>query len=278
MSEDKAKESRALSFLYHTAPGRALLKLLAGRGVSRLAGAFMDSPLSRPLIPGFLRKNGIRREDYLPERYRCFNDCFSRRIRPELRPICEDPRALIAPCDGLLSAYAVTGNTVLPVKQSRYTVDDLLGGDPVARRYHGGLCLVFRLCVDNYHRYCYLDDGQKGGNTFIPGVLHTVRPIALRAVPVFTRNCREYTTLQTDHFGPVTQIEVGAMLVGRIQNHHGPAPIRRGQEKGTFLYGGSTIVVLLERGRARLLPELAKQMNTGVEMPVKLGERIGTAE
>ena len=88
------KESRALSFLYDTVPGRILLKPLKARWVSKLAGAFMDSPLSHPLIPGFVRKNGIDLSEYEHARYRCFNDCFCRRIRPELRPLPKDPDAL----------------------------------------------------------------------------------------------------------------------------------------------------------------------------------------
>lgn len=271
------KESRGLSFLYHTVPGRAMLKLMASRGVSRAAGAFMDSPLSRPIIPGFARRNDIRLSDYADERYRCFNDFFCRRIRPELRPICREPEALIAPCDGLLSVYRVGDDTVLPVKQSRYTISGLLGGDPVADRYRDGLCLVFRLCVDHYHRYCYLDDGSKGANTFLPGELHTVRPIALEALPVFIRNCREYTVMQTAGFGPVTQVEIGAMLVGRIRNHHGEGPIRRGEEKGLFLYGGSTIVVLLERNRAALSVPFADCVGSGREIPVRMGQALGRA-
>ena len=271
------KESRALSFLYHTAFGRALLKPLVSRGLSRLAGVFMDSPLSRPIIPGFIRRNGIRLADYEETRYRCFNDCFCRKIRPELRPICPDPSALIAPCDGLLTAYDIREDTVLPVKQSQYAVSDLLGGDAIARRYEGGLCLVFRLCVDNYHRYCYVDDGIKGENTFLPGILHTVRPIALSAAPVFVQNCREYTVMHTDHFGAVTQVEVGAMLVGKIKNHQGAGPIRRGDEKGLFLYGGSTVILLLEGHRALLDAALMPCLNTGVELPVQMGQVIGRA-
>ncbi|MBQ6374278.1 MAG: phosphatidylserine decarboxylase [Clostridia bacterium] len=254
-----------------------LLKPMTSRCLSRAAGAFMDSPLSRCLIPGFIRKNGIRLSDYEEARYRCFNDFFCRRVRSELRPICRDPQALIAPCDGLLSIHSIRDDTVLPVKQSRYTISDLLGGDAISEAYRDGLCLVFRLCVDNYHRYCYLDDGVKGANTFLPGALHTVRPIALRAEPVFVRNCREYTVMETAHFGPVTQIEVGAMLVGRILNHHGPGPVRRGDEKGMFLYGGSTVIVLLRKGRAELAPEFRNALDNGCELPIRMGQRLGSA-
>ena len=271
------REGAALRFLYRTVPGRAVLKLLTRRGLSRAAGRFLDSPASAALIGPFVRKNAIRTEDYLPETYRCFNDFFCRKIRPELRPLPEDPDLLFAPCDGRLTVFSVTEGTVLPIKQSRYTVSELLGGDAVAARYRDGLCLVFRLCVDDYHRYCYIDDGEKGPNIFLPGVLHTVRPIALESVPVFTRNCREYTVMRTERFGVVTQAEVGAMLVGRIDNYHGAGPIRRGEEKGRFLYGGSTVVLLLERGCVEPDESLLSASARGEEVPVRMGQVIGRA-
>ena len=183
----------------------------------------------------------------------------------------------MAPCDGLLSAYRITDGMVLPIKQSRYSVSDLLGMDAAARRFRDGVCLVFRLCVDNYHRYCYVDNGQKGPNVFLPGVLHTVRPIALESVPVFVRNCREYTIMETAHFGTVAQIEIGALLVGRIDNREGAGPIRRGEEKGRFLYGGSTVVLLLEKDRVSFDEALFTATANGIETPVVLGQVLGRA-
>jgi phosphatidylserine decarboxylase len=162
---------------------------------------------------------------------------------------------------------------VLPVKQSKYTVSSLLRDDNLARRFEDGLCLVFRLCVDNYHRYCYFDGGKKDDNVFIPGFLHTVRPTALEALPVFVENCREYTLMHTENFGDAVQIEVGAMLVGKIDNYHGVHEFKRGEEKGRFLYGGSTVILLLEKGRASV--DGAFKLDSGEEIPVVMGQRIG---
>ncbi|MBQ1372427.1 MAG: phosphatidylserine decarboxylase [Oscillospiraceae bacterium] len=268
---------KPLRFLYQTAPGRLLLKPLVSRPLSAAAGRFLDTPLSKPLIAPFVRSAGIDLADYLPEDYHCFNDCFTRRIRPELRPIPEDLSALISPCDGKLSVWKISDDTVLPIKQSRYTITSLLGSQKLAAPFRDGLCLVFRLCVDDYHRYCYFDSGVKSANIFLPGKLHTVRPIALETTPVFSENCREYTFLKTDHFGLAAQIEVGAMLVGKIENHHGPGPFVRGAEKGRFLYGGSTIVLLLRRNAARLLPELMERSAQGEEFRVRMGQIIGYA-
>ncbi len=271
-------EGRALRFLYGCPAGRAVLKLAASRPVSQLAGRFMDSPLSRPLIGPFIRKSGIDMSDYLPLPYACFNDFFCRPIRRALRPVPSEEQVFMAPCDGLLSAYRITDGLVLPIKQSRYTVEELLGGDTGAEAFRDGICLVFRLCVNHYHRYAYLDGGTVIRKRFLPGELHTVRPIALAALPVFTRNCREYTLMETAHFGHVAQIEIGAMLVGKIRNHKGPGmSFRRGEEKGRFLYGGSTVVLLLEKGRAALDGELFENTALGLETPVRLGEALGRA-
>lgn len=269
------RESASLRFFYHTALGRLLLKPLVSRGVSKLCGAFLETRASKCLIPRFIRKSGIDLADYETDRFSCFNDCFSRKIRPELRPIDPDPDALIAPCDGLLSAYRIGEGTVLPVKHSAYTVSDLLGGNgELAREFDGGVCLVFRLCVTHYHRYCYPDDGSKGENRFIAGKLHTVRPIALGTYPVFIRNCREYTVLETAHFGKIVQMEVGALLVGKIANLDGAGKISKGAEKGKFLYGGSTIILLLQNGAAEIPEWVFEATKEEKEVPVKMGERI----
>ena len=270
----KKNESRALRFLYRTRTGRLILKPIVSRGVSRVAGKFLDSGLSKPLIKGFVRKNGIDLSDFEADGFRCFNDCFCRKIKDGKRPISGDCQTLISPCDGLLSAYRITKDTVIPIKQSRFTVSSLLKNDSLADRYNDGICLVFRLCVDHYHRYCYPASGAKGENVFIKGKLHTVRPIALEALPVFTENSREYTVIEDTAFGAVTQIEVGALLVGKIQNHHGAKSVLRGEEKGMFLYGGSTIVLLIEKDKLDFCEELFTATENGIETPVLMGQKL----
>ena len=264
----------ALNFLYNTMVGRFILKLLTARWLSKLCGAFLNSRLSKPLITGFIAKNGINLSDYKKESFDCFNDCFCREIKPELRPIDFEKNHLISPCDGLLSAYKINDDTVLPIKQSHYKISSLLDGDEIYKKYKDGICLVFRLCVDHYHRYCYMDNLKITKKRFIKGKLHTVRPIALERYPVFVQNCREYTVMETENFGTVTQIEIGAMLVGKIKNHHSNGEFSRGEEKGTFLYGGSTIVLLLEKDSANINPYYFSQTEKEIESPVKMGENL----
>lgn len=265
----------ALTFLYRTAVGRIFLKLLTRPAVSRIVGRFMDSRLSIPFIGSFVRHNHMDLSDYEPVRYRSYNDFFTRRIRPELRPIDRAPAHLISPCDSKLAAYPIDEGSRFWIKQSSYSVDDLLGNDPIAADYQGGTCLIFRLTVDDYHRYCYLDDGHKGENRFIGGELHTVKPIALDTCNIYKRNCREYTVLHTEHFGDVVQVEVGAMMVGKIKNHHGTASFRRGEEKGMFEFGGSTIVLLLKKGAAAVDQDIFDNTREHRETIVQMGQKIG---
>lgn len=265
----------ALRFLYHTTLGRIILKLLTKPAISQACGRFLDSKYSCKLIPGFIEKNGIDMEEYEDEMYHCFNDCFSRSIKPERRPIDMNADAFIAPCDGLLSAYHIEDGLVIPVKESQYSIADLLRDEDLAKDFDGGYCLVFRLCVTHYHRYSYPDNGVKGDNIFLPGVLHTVRPIALRSVPVFLENSREYTLIESENFGKLLQMEVGAMLVGKIQNYYGEGPCKKGQEKGKFLYGGSTIIILTQKDQVKISEKVFDAARRGKEIPVKLGQKIG---
>lgn len=264
-----------LHFLYETAAGSLLLHPLTSRTISKLCGEWMDSPLSACLIRPFVKKYDIDLSEYEMEGVRSFNDFFGRKIRSGSRPVDTDPDHLIAPCDGLLSIRKIQKDMVFTVKQSRFTIGSLLRDRKLAKRYEGGLCLIFRLCVNHYHRYVYADSGRKSSNRHIDGRYHTVRPVALAHRPVFTENAREYTVIRSETFGPVVQMEVGAMLVGRICNYHGSRQVRRGEEKGRFEYGGSTIILLIEKGKLTLTDKIRMSLDTENEIPVLMGQMIG---
>ena len=264
----------SLRFLYYTRFGGLALRLITRRWLSRLAGAFLDSRLSKPLIKRFIKKHGVCMEDYLPEKYPSFNAFFTRRIRPELRPFDRAPEAFVSPCDAALTVYSITDDLRFTVKGFDYTVETLLQNPALAERYRGGLCVVLRLTVNDYHRYFFCDDGEAGESAFIKGRLHTVQPAALGRRRVFTENCREYTVLHTRGFGAVTQVEVGAMMVGRIVNEK-VANFSRGEEKGRFEFGGSTVILLLEAGKVVLDEEFFLNSAAEKETLVKCGEKIG---
>ena len=267
-----------LNDLYKTTAGRILLKSLVSRPVSDTAGAFLDSRISALLIRPFAQKNNIRIEDYELDDIRSFNDFFRRKIRNGLRPISNVPHDLVAPCDGLLKVSRITGGSIIEAKQSRFTVRGMLRDSRLAGSFEGGYCLVYRLCVDNYHRYVYFDSGRKYSNRHICGLYHTVQPVALEDFPVFVQNTREYTVIDTDNFGRCVQMEVGAMLVGRIVNHHTEqCRVERGAEKGFFEYGGSTVIVLLPGQELTFSDKVLRGMEEGCEVPVLMGETVAVS-
>ena len=275
VSKDDLKSGKFLRFCYHSRLGKPLLWLSTRRIFSKIAGAYLDSFLSRPLIKRFARKNGIDLSQYEKTRYPSFNAFFTRRVLPEFRPMDADPNAFISPCDAKLSAYRIDETEHFEIKGFAYTLGELLRDDELAARFRGGLCLVFRLCVDDYHRYHYLDDCTHDAPKFIKGRLHTVQPIAMESRSILTENCRECTLLHTENFGDVMQVEVGALMVGRIVNNHKSGKFPRGAEKGRFEFGGSTIVLLLEKDRVELDAEFFENTANNLETVVRCGETIG---
>lgn len=252
-----------------------MLRPLISKPVSDIAGYILDSRISKLLIKPFVHMNNIRTEDYVLDDIRCFNDFFRRRIRQGLRPVSEAAGDLVAPCDGLLKVSRIDKGTVIEVKQSAFSIRGMLRDRRLAETFEGGYCLVYRLCVDNYHRYIYFDSGKKYANRHINGVYHTVQPVALEDFPVFVRNTREYAVIDTVNFGRCVQMEVGAMLVGRIVNHcMGRKKVKRGDEKGYFEYGGSTVIVLLQEQELAFTDKVLRGMKEGCEIPVRMGEAI----
>ena len=270
-------QDRFLAALYGCAAGRLLLKPLTAPGLSRLAGQFLSTKASKVFIKPFIQNNHIDMNQFEPVEYASYNEFFSRRIREGARTVDMDPRHLVSPADSKLTALPITQTGRFTLKHTEYTVGSLLKNPALAAEYVGGWALIFRLTVDDYHRYCYAFDGEKSENIVIPGKLHTVNPIANDFFPIYKENAREYTILRTQGFGEVIAMEVGALLVGKIVNHHGAASVRRGQEKGYFQFGGSTVVLLLKKDTALLDEDILENSRNGIETVVKFGEKIGTA-
>ena len=176
--------------------------------------------------------------------------------------------------DSRLTVYPIDKNLTFPVKQSEYCVSSILQDEKLAKRYQDGLCIVFRLCVDDYHRYSFFDSGKIKNTYFIPGRLHTVSPIVYEHYQVFQENSRQVSVLETDHFGTVAWVEVGALMVGKIVNHP-KKEFQRGEEKGYFEFGGSTIVLFLEKNQLEIDPLILKYSSEKVEVKVSLGTVIG---
>ena len=274
--EQTTKQDKFLADAYASPIGRGLMKFLGNPLFSKLSRIILDSKISTIAIDNFAKSNGIDLSEYEEREYYSFNDFFTRKIKQGRRFVTKDDRILVSPCDGKVSAYEITNSSAFVVKNSVYTVESLLRDKKLSDRYNGGTALIIRLSVDDYHRYIYPCNGVKSHNRFINGVLHTVNPVVSKYLPLYKENCREYCMIRSDNFGDVIQMEVGALLVGKITNvHKDVCKIRRGDEKGYFEFGGSTIILLLEKDKVKICSDLFDNTKQGFETKVKQGEILG---
>lgn len=267
-------QNQLLKLLYSHFLGRCALKVLTLPFITYAGGCYMNSRFSKHKIQPFIQENQIDMSQYEPQEYGCYNDFFTRKIKKDQRPIDMQNNVLIAPADSKLLYYHITNDTHLKIKDSLYSLSDLLQNETLAKTYEGGVCLIFRLTVDDYHRYCFIDDGTKEKDVYIKGLFHTVNPIANDYYPIYKQNTRSYSLLHTQHFDDVVYMEVGAMMVGKIVNHS-LTSFKRGDEKGYFEFGGSTIVVLLKKDIVEIDEDIRRNSLNNDETRVLMGEKIG---
>ena len=267
----------AIRFTYGTVPGRLLAKgILCRKFVSNAYAAWQKSRLSRSKVQRFIEQYHIDVSDCTATEFSCFNDFFTRQRGNYVNLTAENELPAIA--DSKLLALPIGEDAVFTIKGVPYTTAQLLENEALAREFTGGTCLIFRLAPEDYHRYVYPDGGTQEQTVHIPGVLHTVNPIAAD-MAVYRRNARAYTVLHTAHFGTMVQMEVGALLVGKIVNHNEqPGGIEKLGEKGYFAYGGSTVILLAKRGALTVDADILEHSARGIETRVRLGERVAARE
>ena len=273
--EQTTGQDKFLADAYRSKTGRALMKFLGSPVFSKASRVFLDSGLSVRVIDKFCESNNIDLSDYEDREYKSFNDFFTRKIKDGKRSFSSDDKLLCSPSDGKVSAYEITNSSVFVVKNSVYSVYSLLRDKKLADKYNGGTCLIIRLSVDDYHRYAYPCDGIKSRNRTIKGILHTVNPVVSKYLPVYHENSREYCMIRSEQFGDIIQMGVGALLVGKITNDViSKCKVTKGEEKGFFEFGGSTIILLLEKDKVKVCDDLINNTRQGYETLVKQGDTL----
>ena len=266
-----------LWWLYHSMVGRSLTNLLLRREViSRVHGWLQRRKWSRRRIKAFVEQLGIDpREAERPlDEYATFDDFFTRRLAEGARPVDQDPNHLISPADGRILVYPHVDAAELRVKETNVAVDRLVDDPKLSAGIGEFAAVVVRLAPVDYHRFHFPDSGTASAAHRAGRGLHSVHPIALGAGAPCFDNKRMITRLESDHFGPLLVVDVGALLIGDIIQTFRPGPVRRGQEKGYFRFGGSTVILLADRERLRFDPDLVESSAHGMETFVKWGTRI----
>ena len=267
------KSPKGANFLYKNFFGRIILKVANKRFVSKIAGRHLDKKKSTKYIDNFIKDNNIDMSDYPKVEYSSFNDFFSRKIKEGKRVFSGSKKDFCAPSDSKLIVYKIDDNKEFVIKNKKYTLESILRDKKLANDYKNGYFLVFRLSVDDYHRYAYIDNGKTLKTKQINGRFHTVGPIAFDRFKVFQENQREYAVLKTENFGKIIQMEIGAMMVGKIVNHKKDR-FQKGEEKGYFLFGGSTIVIIIKDNILEIDQDILNNSSINMETKVKQGEKV----
>lgn len=258
------KDSKSLKFLYNSFLGRCILKLLTNKFIANMYAKYMNSSLSKHKIKKFIKNNNIDINEYEEKEYKSFNDFFIRNIKNNKRKIQD---GLITVCDSKLSVYKISKDSKFYIKDSIYNVEEL-----IQEKSNYKYALIFRLSVDDYHHYVFPDDGKVIRKKIINGILHTVQPIAFKKYKVFHENQREITFLDCKNLGNVCYIEVGAMFVGKIVNKD-IKEFKKGEEKGHFEFGGSTVILLIEKD-LNINKKILENSEKDIETIVKLGNKL----
>lgn len=268
------KKSKVLEFLYNTPVGRGVLKIFViNPFTSKLGGVLISTKLSKVKIKGFIVKNNINMKEYEVKKYKSFNDFFIRKIDLKNRPMSNKDVDFISPADSKLLVYKIDDDLILNIKKSKYTLSELVNNNYDLSSYKNGYALVFRLSVDDYHHYCYIDDGETVCSHEIKGKLHTVQSIS-ENYKIYSENHRVFSVLKTKNFDEMVYMEVGAIMVGKIVNRE-LKKFLRGDEKGYFKMGGSTIVVLIKDNVVKIDKDILDNSEKGIETIVKYRETIG---
>lgn len=268
-----------LRWLYGSWSGRLAADLVCSRRLfSRLITGWSHGPGSKRRIESFVRTFDVNMEDYEPVAYESFNEFFIREFRPGARSFSATPESLSAWAEGACLAWnKVDGSETFPVKGQHLTAAALLGDADQAAPFAGGPMLLMRLRPQDYHRFHFADGGDIVAHYRVPGRLHSVNMLSLRQrSDVLARNERQVTIQQSNHFGRLAYVEVGALLVGRIVQQHGPT-VARGDLKGYFEYGGSTVALFGEPGAWTPDDDLLAQTAERTETLVRLGTPLATA-
>ena len=267
--------------IYGNPLGRLVLWLAVKRSwFSRWYGYRMSKPKSRQLIRGFISKYGLDVSEFAEDAdsFPSFNDFFVRRLKPSARPISQADDVAIFPADGRHMGFQDLSDLEgVFVKGQSFDLKSLFGSEEAAAPFEQGTLIISRLCPVDYHRFHYPSAGKASAPVPINGGLSSVNPIALRRdLSIFWQNKRNLSYIETDGFGRIASFEVGATCVGSMTYGQSlPGFVEKGDEKGFFSFGGSSVLTLFEPEKILLSEDLLEHSASNRELYARMGEPMG---
>lgn len=279
LKTEKVPGEKWLVWLYNNPVGEATLWAFVKRKfVSEIYGRMMDKPSSAEKVQPFVKEYGIDLSIAEKQEFSSFNDFFTRKLKKSARPVNTDSNVVVSPADGKLMAWTDVAKADFLVKGYRFDVYSFLQDSVLAVMYENGSLVVVRLAPNDYHRFHFPVGGMVSPVVKINGDYYSVNPMALREMmDVFLLNKREYSVITNVRFGKVVMAEVGATMVGSIVQTYENDTVVKGEEKGYFEFGGSTVVLLFEPNKILIDNDLLANTQKGLETYVLMGEQICVA-
>ncbi|BBI17951.1 archaetidylserine decarboxylase [Neochlamydia sp. S13] len=285
---EKVYGARALKLLYghdwiSKLVGPVLLHSLVKYSFfSAWYGKWQASVKSKNKIEPFIREFGLDPLEFLEEvsYFKSFNDFFIRKLKPTARPLASGEDVAIIPADGRYLFYSDLSQVDgFIVKGEKFDLTSLLDDADLAAHYAKGAMAIARLCPTDYHRYHFPCDCVAGKTKIINGWLYSVNPAALKKdIHIFTKNKRTLCKLATSSFGCILFLEIGATNVGSIHETYQPDVLqKKGDEKGYFSFGGSSLILLFEPGKIQFDQDLLAASRQGLEIKCLMGQSMGKA-
>jgi phosphatidylserine decarboxylase len=280
---EKVYGDAGVKWLYKSFLGKILSHALVKAPISVIYGCLQGLPISRNKIPDFIKNFEINMDDFVPEEgqgkddpYSSFNAFFVREFKKGVRKIEMEKSKMPAFSEARYFGYeSLTDDKEIPVKGKFLNAKDLLSNSKWTDTFQDGPLLLARLCPVDYHRFHFPDDGKVIDNYKVGGLYHSVNPIALKEKQdIFSTNVREVTILETENFGKIAYVEVGAICVGRIVQSTDLSTFNRGDEKGYFLFGGSTVIIIGEKGKWTPSSDILDYTKKGLETYIQLGDEV----
>lgn len=278
---EKVSGDKYLNWIYSTKLGISFLELFVKKKIfSYVYGKYCDMSISKNKIKKFITDFNINIEESVTDadNFINFNDFFTRKLHAKARPVEKTPSIFVSPGDGRITVHEnINLEKIVEVKGFNYSLYNLIPDKTLAKRYNNGTMIILRLCPTDYHRFHFIDDGVCGDTSKITGSYYSVNPIALNKIPtIFCENKREWSTFHAYNFGDILYMEVGATCVGSIIQSYTPNErVSKGDEKGYFKFGGSTVILFLEKNKVKIDEDILLQSSLGYECKVLMGERIG---
>ncbi|MGL4566957.1 MAG: phosphatidylserine decarboxylase [Fusobacteriaceae bacterium] len=283
LKQEQVPGESFLKFLYYNPFGELSLNSVVKRKLlTAFYGRQMDSKKSVEKILDFVKNTGIDMSESKKTvgEFKSFNDFFIRELKEGMRPVDMNENALTSPADGKIFVYEDMDDLKkFFVKGDEFSLKEFLKDESLAEKYRGGVFMIVRLSPVDYHRFHFPAEGYISSSSLIKGYYYSVSTHAIRKnFRIYMENKREYSILKTENFGDILMSEIAATMVGGIEQSYKPNSfVKKGAEKGYFYFGGSTCILLFEKGKVQIDRDLLENSQKGIETKVYMGEKIGVS-